>query len=139
MSDFGVLVLLAEGASDVEIQALADRISPDLIIVADRPASELTANTLMSALRHLPDEVITVTVEGTRIQNSADEMQDPDDFYTDYLTPLLLRRVKVLLVVPARLLDAIARRIDPGRMEGSVASEGGITFGFDRWMRARKP
>ncbi|EIC07891.1 hypothetical protein GCM10023065_01200 [Microbacterium laevaniformans] len=137
MSDFGMLALLAEGAGEAAIKALAGRISPDLIIVADRIPSDVTAKTLMSGLHHLPDEVITTTVEGTRIQNSLNEMKEAGDYFTEYLTPLLLSRTHILIVAPAELLDAFLRIIAPARLEGTIAGGDAVVYAFDRWMRAR--
>jgi hypothetical protein len=137
MSDFGVLALLAEGAGHADVRDLAARVSPGLLIVADRPASDHTAKVLMSALRDLPAEVITVSVVGEQIRDSFDDMTDAADYYTDTLVPLLLGRTRVAVIAPAGFLDAMLRSIDPARMEGGMAEAGGIVFGFDRRMRPR--
>jgi hypothetical protein len=137
MSDFGVLALLAEGAGHADVRDLAARVSPGLLIVADRPASDHTAKVLMSALRTLPAEVLTLSVVGEGIQDSSGGLSDAGDYYTENLVPLLLGRTQVVVVAPAGFLDAMLRSIDPARMEGGMAEAGGIVFGFDRRMRPR--
>ncbi|GAA4073401.1 hypothetical protein GCM10023065_30050 [Microbacterium laevaniformans] len=64
-------------------------------------------------------------------------MKEAGDYFTEYLTPLLLSRTHILIVAPAELLDAFLRIIAPARLEGTIAGGDAVVYAFDRWMRAR--